>query len=72
MDGMRQRITALHCAIDELTEELRGLQQPQAGEVVRRAEEAGAALARLEWAFERVAAVVDTANSSNTILPVRR
>ena len=53
MDEIRRKIVRLHGAMDELTAELRTVEQSGMGDVVRRAEEAGAALARLQWALER-------------------
>jgi hypothetical protein len=54
-EHMRKIIVDVHKRIDELTGELQSIELPLREEVVRRAEEAGAALARLEWALHRAA-----------------
>jgi hypothetical protein len=46
-------VSELHRRIDDLTAEARNLDVLSRAEIVRRGEEAGAALARLEWALER-------------------
>jgi hypothetical protein len=50
---IRERVAELHRELDEVTKELQTLEKFRRTDVVRRAEEAGAALARLEWALDR-------------------
>ena len=53
LEAFRRKTVDLHQTIDALTTELQDTKHSQREEIVRRAEEAGAALARLEWALER-------------------
>jgi hypothetical protein len=53
---IRAEVSELHRRIDHLTNESRSLDHFERSEIVRRAEEAGAALARLEWALDRATA----------------
>lgn len=50
---IRAEITELHKRVDDLTAEMQNLDSEHRTDIVRRAEEAGAALARLEWALDR-------------------
>ena len=50
---IRADITELHRQVDDLTAEMQNLESEHRADIVRRAEEAGAALARLEWALDR-------------------
>lgn len=53
LEAFRRKTVDLHKTLDALTTELQDSNNPHRQEIVRRAEEAGAALARLEWALER-------------------
>lgn len=53
LEAFRRKAVALHQTLDALTTELQDSRNLHSEEIVRRAEEAGAALARLEWALER-------------------
>jgi hypothetical protein len=50
---IRGEVSELHQRIDAIAAEARSLDALNRADIVRRAEEAGAALARLEWALER-------------------
>ena len=53
---IRAQIFELHRTVDALTKQTRDLDTLERSNIVRRAEEAGAALARLEWALDRAIA----------------
>ena len=53
LSAVRNEVELTHRTIDTQTQRLRHLIGPQA-DATRRAEEAGAALHRLEWALERL------------------
>lgn len=53
---IRNDVSDVHRRIDEVTVKARDLDASNVADVVRRAEEAGAALARLEWALDRAVA----------------
>jgi hypothetical protein len=53
---IRAEASELHRRIDHLTTQSRDLDTRERSNIVRRAEEAGAALARLEWALDRAIA----------------
>lgn len=55
MERIRNTVTELHAVVDDLTREMRTRRACVPSDVVRRAEEVGAALARLEWALDRSA-----------------
>lgn len=52
---IRNTVVEVHRVIDDVTRELRTLDPSSRSDLTRRAEEAGAALARLEWALDRSA-----------------
>jgi hypothetical protein len=56
VERIRATVSELHRSIDDVTAEARKLSGLHRAEIVRRAEEAGAALARLEWALDRATA----------------
>jgi hypothetical protein len=56
VDGVRDKVIDLHRAVNDIAAELRCAEQGQLREAVRRAEEAAAALVRLEWALDRAVA----------------
>jgi hypothetical protein len=53
LNALASKVNELHRQIDMVAVDLRDVQHDGLSDVVRRAEEAGAALARLEWALER-------------------
>jgi hypothetical protein len=53
---IRAKVSELHHRIDNITAQTRTLDAANRAEIVRRAEEAGAAIARLEWALDRAIA----------------
>ena len=56
VNRIRADVSELHRRIDQLTGEIKHIETEHRADIVRRAEEAGAALARLEWALDRAIA----------------